>query len=207
MDPYTTVKKTYNQIAQVYTDRYKDSPFMLSHLKKFSSLIKKNGKILDLGCGSGRAVKFFFKEGFDVVGIDFSEEMLNLAKKNIPKGKFLLMDMRDLNFLKESFDAVWSHFSILHIPKKDIAQVFSECERVIKKNGLFFIAVSLGKDTEGFEDEWLKKGNKTFFHVISKNSLKKYLERSGFTVISLNIVGDAKENDNVPILYAYAIKD
>ncbi len=53
--------------------------------------VKKNSKILDLGCGYGRCLENYFQQGYDkLTGIDISEKLIDRAKKNVPKARFLI---------------------------------------------------------------------------------------------------------------------
>jgi ubiquinone/menaquinone biosynthesis C-methylase UbiE len=206
MDEFALVENTYNKIANQYTNRYGDSSFIMRNIDKFSKLLPLKGKILDLGCGSGRAMKHFMDRGFDVVGIDFSEGMLKLARERISHANLRKMNMRKLEFVAESFDGIWSNFSLLHVPNREIQIVIKECFRVLKPNGIFYIAVGSGNDQESIEDEWLKKGEKMFFNSISKESLRAHLTVAGFKIEEINVEEDAPENDDHPILYLYARK-
>lgn len=206
MNEHSVVKNTYNQIAKNYTKRYGDSPFLLEQIKKFSSKIPSRGRILDLGCGSGRAAIHFIRKRFNVIGIDFSKEMLRLSKKRLPKADFRHMDMRDLNFSDKFFDGIWSSFSLLHIPKREIKRVLDECYRTLKKDGILYISVSLGRGREGFKEEWLKKGTQMFFYGMSKSGLAEHLSSSKFLIEEMGVKKDISENDTVPILYAFAKK-
>jgi ubiquinone/menaquinone biosynthesis C-methylase UbiE len=206
MDPSQIVEKVYDQIAEAYTSRYRNSPFLLENIEKFSSKLPLVGKVLDLGCGSGRASELFHQKGFEVTGIDFSDKMLGFARSKVSGVKFLKMDMRELKFPSESFDGIWSSFSLLHIPKKQMAGVLSECFRVLKKCGILFICVSLGKDTEELQDEWLKKGAKMFFYEMSKDSLVRHIKKAGFLLEEVQTKINHEENDYHPILYTYVRK-
>ena len=62
------------------------------------SKINTGGKILDLGCGNGRAVKYFIDSGFQGVGVDVSDKMLELARRHIPKGVFFKKEFTKINF-------------------------------------------------------------------------------------------------------------
>lgn len=70
----------YNKIAKDYAKR-QEVLFPEKDAEKFFQLIKNGSKILDIGCASGRDVKQFTDLGFNVIGIDLSENLLKLAKK------------------------------------------------------------------------------------------------------------------------------
>ena len=60
-----------------------------------------------------------------------------------------VMDMINLDFPDDSFDAVHSLNSLLHLPKEELPIVLQNIERVLKPNGLFFLGVYGGYDFEG----------------------------------------------------------
>ena len=98
MPKQDTVRKGYDKIAAKYHKQRKRYP-SLKLLEKISRYLKKGNSVLDLGCGAGIPVsKYLFDKGFKVVGIDFSEGMLKLARENVPKASFKKMDMTKMSF-------------------------------------------------------------------------------------------------------------
>ena len=57
-------------------------------MKKIKKIYKKKGKLLEIGCGSGALLKYFSKS-MRVFGVDYSRELLNIAKKSNSIRKFL----------------------------------------------------------------------------------------------------------------------
>ena len=76
----------------------------------FNSTIKKNKKILDLGCGDGNLLQNLRKKkNIKGIGIDYSENLIKVANKNNKNLKFICMDMLKINKLKhETFDYIIS---------------------------------------------------------------------------------------------------
>lgn len=68
--------------------------------------VKKGDRVLDVGCGYGRFFPAFRNVGADYTGIDFSEEMIKLAKETYPDGNFLCMDIKTAAFDHE-YDIVF----------------------------------------------------------------------------------------------------
>ena len=77
---------------------------MTSHYAEFLKLIAKNGCILDIGCGSGRDTKYFKSLNYNVIAIDGSEKMCELASEyahiNVRH-----MQFQDIEF-KNCFDGI-----------------------------------------------------------------------------------------------------
>ncbi len=100
---------------------------------------RKKGKILDLGCGTGRTTMPFKQRGFEVTGIDLSKEMIDFARKKHEGIDFRVMDACDLDFKDASFDYIFFSFNgidYIHPYKKRI-KCINEARRVLKKGGLF----------------------------------------------------------------------
>jgi SAM-dependent methyltransferase len=98
------------------------------------------GCVLDVACGSGRHTIALTALGFDVVGLDISANLLNIAKK---RGACALVrgDMRFLPFKAGAFAAVVNmDNSFGYLPtEKDDAQSLAEVKRVLKAGGLFVL--------------------------------------------------------------------
>lgn len=117
-------------------------------------------RILDLGCGTGRHLVHFARNGFDVYGIDSSEHALILAKRwlqeeglsaNLCEHRMEKIFPYDDNF----FDAVISIQVIHHNLIQDIFSTVREIERVLSPAGYIFITVPiLGPKPENPDDDW-----------------------------------------------------
>jgi ubiquinone/menaquinone biosynthesis C-methylase UbiE len=116
----------------------------LSYLKR---ILNKDMKVLDIGCGYGRFTIPLAESGYDIEGIDLSNNLLKKAKQDSKKKglniKFKLGDMRKLPYKDKKFDAVicmWSVFIEL-TKEKDQINSLNEMLRVLKKDGFAFIEI------------------------------------------------------------------
>lgn len=108
--------------------------------QKLKETISK-GRCLDLGCGNGRSTRLLSDICDEVVGIDFSERLLEQARRNVPKARFYLEDAMDLHFEDSSFDCVvmtWNTFGNLY-SRRDA--VLRESERILKPEGRILMSV------------------------------------------------------------------
>ncbi|MGL5964094.1 MAG: class I SAM-dependent methyltransferase [Fusobacteriaceae bacterium] len=126
-DKYTRVAKIFDKI---------ESKMPMNNFKKEAVQLLE-GKILEVGVGSG-AVLSYYKKNTDITGIDFSVGMLELAREKSKKLelnnlKLLEMDIENMSFEDESFDSVFSTcvFCTVPNPEKGISEVY----RVLKKGG------------------------------------------------------------------------
>lgn len=108
---------------------------------------KFKGLILDAGCGSGRDTNLLASKGFDVLGIDNSEEEVRNAKENYPDLKFEVRNVENLDLKDESVGAI---FCINTIHYVDEIKAVSEFIRLLKNGGYLYIHFNLEiKDVDG----------------------------------------------------------
>jgi SAM-dependent methyltransferase len=147
------LRKAYDSGADA-RDRYDLPQWKVSERAGFLSQLRVNGltRLLEVGAGTGRDSKFFAEEGCVVTCIDLSPEMVRLCRD---KGlNALVMDVADMSFADESFDAVYSFNSLLHLPKDELPSVLPEIRRVLAPGGIFYFGTYGGYDHEGvFEDD------------------------------------------------------
>jgi ubiquinone/menaquinone biosynthesis C-methylase UbiE len=79
-------QESYNLSATKYRNKFENYAPYRSSIEKFISLLPPNSRILDAGCGPGINAKRFVEHNHKVTGIDFSTEMIRLAKENCPAG-------------------------------------------------------------------------------------------------------------------------
>lgn len=145
-DKESVVRNGYDEIAR----EYHASRNRFDHrkeLKEFAAMLPKNARVLDVGCGAGVPVaKFLVESGFDVTGIDFSENMLRLAEKNVQKARFIKGDMTELDFEDNSFDGLTAFYSVIHVPREKHFSLFQSFHRILKPEGIMLVCVG--------PDEW-----------------------------------------------------
>lgn len=105
--------------------------------------------VIDIGCGSGIFSRLWLELGARLVGIDESSEMLSIAQKKDDQGLYRVMDMHELDYPDDYFDAAVSSFALEFT--KDPAKVVSEARRVVKPGGSVLIGTissegAYGKD-------------------------------------------------------------
>lgn len=186
-------QKGYNKIYKTFI---KDSAEMqpIADLNKFLSLIRKRSKrkikILDLGCAGGRDTKFFVAKGYDVIGIDFSKEMIKYAKKHVPEAIFYKMSIEDIDFSENSFNGVWANASFQHIKKKDLPNVLRKVYKSMTQGGIFFLDLRVGKSEREESTKEYGAPIKRFFAYYSEKEITNYLKAAGFKIIKIKIFSD-----------------
>src|SRR3989344_4064820 len=103
------LKTIFGEIAELYEKSRPDYPKELfKDLIKISS-IKKDSKILDVGCGSGKATIQFANLGYNLIGLDISRELIKIAKRNSTKNvKYVIGSFEKTKLPKNYFDLIIS---------------------------------------------------------------------------------------------------
>jgi len=153
MDNKPEYIKINNEIT-MKTMKDRENPDILnSHWKRyveefgiFSKYVKNTDKVLDLGCKDGTWFDLLKQNNFtQMVGIDCCPEVVEIASKkgyNVYIGDVQNMPMFD----DESFDSISLIHTLEHVPNPDL--VVSECERLLKENGIVFVEVPTQKPEE-----------------------------------------------------------
>jgi SAM-dependent methyltransferase len=117
----------------------------------FLAKLSKGCRILDLGCGVGSASMYFAERGYIPISADLSEEMLKECQRRGLTHPIRL-DLEALPFPPATFEGVWAHTSLLHVPKHRLSNALEGLEKILKPGGRLFIALREG-ETEGYEPQ------------------------------------------------------
>ena len=149
--------------------------------KMLKLLQSKDATILDIGCGSGKDAQRLVDMGYKVTGIDLSEGLLEKARQLHPGIDLRKMDMRQLDFDNEAFDAIWCNATLLHLNDEDIRLTLKEISRVLKLGGVLAVSFKEGSGSkevlETFSTDLVR-----FYTFQTIESLNTLLGEAGFMV-------------------------
>jgi ubiquinone/menaquinone biosynthesis C-methylase UbiE len=121
----------------------------------------KGRKAIDFGCGTGRSTRFLKKLGFNTVGVDIAEDMLNKARELDPEGDYHFIEDGNLGKFKNgAYDLALSAFTFDNIPTMEKkVNNFRELRRLLKTEGRL---VNLVSSPEIYTHEWASFSTKDF---------------------------------------------
>ena len=133
------------EFANTYYLAYRDLPAILSeHVS--------GTRALDFGCGTGRSTRFLRKLGFNVTGVDLSEDMLRIARALDPPGDYRIVPGDNLTeFDAESFDLIVSLFTFDNVPSAAKVRIFSDLRNLLRPTGTI---VSVVSSPDIYTHEW-----------------------------------------------------
>ncbi len=176
MDPIERTMRTYDEIAEKYcrkTESEGDREFQEDMMDRTLNFLPSKPRMIDLGCGDGRDTKYLREKGVDVVGIDISKKMVELAREKYPECTFLRSDMRDTVFPDDTFHGAWASTSLSNIPKSQLSSVEKEIYRILEKDGTFCFSFKVG-ESEGFEES-IVEGFETYQSYYTLEEFKEEL--------------------------------
>ena len=155
---------------------------MTNTYKAFLKLLPKDGKILDLGCGSGRDSMNFIKLGYEVTAVDGAKELAKRA--SVLLGKEVIVSTFEELELKEKFHGIWACASLLHIKREDLKIVLNNLYNNLDDKGVFYMSFKYG------EKEYVDDKNR-YFNCFTDESIISFInENTKFNILDLYITED-----------------
>lgn len=180
-----------------------------SRCEYICNLLAENGVgkgiLLDLACGTGTMSLLLSDKGYDVIGVDASEDMLSVAQeKKMESGKdimFLCQRMEELDLFGTINAAVCTLDSINHITdEKTVQKVFSKVSLFMEDKGLFLFDVNTPyKHREVLGDNTFIYDMDDVYCVWQNSTAKNTL----LTEVSLDIFEKDTEEEN-DVYYRYS---
>lgn len=224
--------EAYTSFAQVY-DLFMDNVPYEEWCEYIKSLLKEykieDGLVLDLGCGTGKLTRLLEDAGYDMIGIDYSEEMLEIAREHQEEDSnilYLLQDMREFELYGTVRAVVSVCDSMNYITEEeDLLQVFRLVNNYLDPKGLFIFDLNtvykykelLGETTisenreEGSfiwdnyyeEEEQINEYDLTLFIKEKDNLYRKYEETHFQKAYTLEKVKELLEKAGMEFVAAY----
>lgn len=162
-----------NRILKIVKDNYQDiavdfdstrKKYTWPELNKIVSKIPDGASVLDVGCGNGRLLESFTDKKIDYLGVDSSDKLIELAKKNYPAYKFLVCDILNLDSLNIQSDLICSIAVIHHLPSFELRrEALQQLIKAAKEGGQIVFSV------------WNLWNNKKYRSLLFKTSFKKII--------------------------------
>ena len=177
---------SYDTHSKQYAEKWEWNEKIASITKRdyvepFVKLVKKNGVVMVIGCGTGRDLKVLGNLGYRYLGIDSSVGMATeaIGKRGVD-GPILIGEIETLNVAADSFDGVLVDSAIEHIRKVNVKTVLEKLYEALKKDGVLLIRFRIGtgkvfvvKDVVGTR----------YFTSYKDSESRRLVTSNGFTVL------------------------
>jgi trans-aconitate methyltransferase len=179
------LKDTYTKIAEDWHRDHQNDDWWIEGTEKFITLLKPGAHVLDAGCGAGNKSAYLATRSFAVTGIDFSEGLIAIAKREVPSVTFLIKDMREIQDLP-LYDGILAQASLLHIPRAEIVSTLSVLVSHLETGGYLYAAVKGARADKPLEE--IKQEHdygysyERFFSYYTLEELRDYYKEVGLEV-------------------------
>ena len=156
----------YNENAETFYQNTVDID-LEAFYEKFLRYIPDKGRILDVGCGSGRDSLYFINNGYDVTSIDASEEMVKLSSALTGQSTIHLR-IEDIDY-QNKFNGIWACASLLHIEKILTEKILISLGNALRKSGVLYASYKYGTNTSILEGRYYNNFDESSFGAVIGN--------------------------------------
>lgn len=148
----------YSRRAAQFWEGTKDHDVSQNRDALLRHLPSDDGKsrVLDLGCGPGRDVKFFHDLGLDVTGLDGCKEFVDMCQQLCPGASVMQQDLHTLSLPSNHYHGIFANAVLFHVKRTEVKRVLGELTEAIKPGGVLFVSnprSMQGQDVEKMGDE------------------------------------------------------
>ncbi len=179
------IKTFYDLVAERTADEWYSNNMLLPSIREFLLLMPSKPRILDLGCGPGYESMRLCNEGAEVLGIDFSEENIRIAKERCKSCQFEVMDFTKLDNRFGLFNGVFASASLIHISPGKIEDVLKRISKILNDKGYLLTII---RDGEGINEKMTdltvdeRRLRRTVYQY-TKEQIINYSEKNGLVFI------------------------
>lgn len=194
-DKIEETMNTYDNVVKEYIEYFnsKDLNGNVQFQREIDilvSLLNNGSRILDVGTAIGDYPKYLTEKCnkvFEVIGIDSSKNMIDVAIKKAPKAKFEVMDMRKLTYKSNYFDAIICLATLIHVDDSTAEKMLEKFDFLLKSKGLIIINVMeyISGDKELYGEEQFNPKYNTYFNFYTKDFFVNWFSNKDYKIIEI----------------------
>jgi len=150
--------------------------------QKFIDYLQDEPCILDLGCGSGNASKYFHDNGLQVLACDQSKPVCELLKHRTA------IPVRHCSFEEalrgNKYDGIWASASLLHLNPDQLRKVLTEIASALSDNGILYASFKQG------DGEYIDNDGRYFYLQKQDSLTQMFKDITGFEILETNVQAD-----------------
>jgi cyclopropane fatty-acyl-phospholipid synthase-like methyltransferase len=198
----------FDRIGERYDEAFPHKEGQLEAGEWLARRLRPGARVLDVGCGTGLpTARQLADAGCEVIGIDISDGMLQLARRDVPGATFHQLDVDDLpakGMAESGYDAVVAFFSLLMLTREEIPESLRRLHDLLVPGGLFLLSM-VEADIDAMPLQFL--GNRVWVSGYLRDELRQVVTEAGFDVLDLRHLSYAPATTTVPPevqLFVYA---
>lgn len=185
MEHHRETFETWNNIAQLYEEKFMDLPLYNHTYDLFCDLLPPHqAKVLEVGCGPGNITRYLLlkKPGLNILGTDIAPNMLAIARKHNPTADFVELDCRNITTLQAGYDGIVSGFCLPYLSPEEALSFIGNSAALLNEGGVLYVSFVEGTpEMSGFKTG--SGGNRTYFYYHEKKALYDAMESNRLQLI------------------------
>lgn len=174
--------EAFDAIGAGYETAFAGSSAHHASLDRLLERLAPRSRVLDVGSGTGRPTAgTLASAGHEVLGVDVSPVMVELASRRVPEASFRCADIREVPLEEESFDAVCVYFSLLQMPRDEQRSLVRRLAGALRPGGSLVLA-TVPLDVEGVSAVFM--GQEVRVTSFGPEAFRALATGAGLTVVS-----------------------
>lgn len=175
----------YDAVADEYVRRIfgelQHKPLDRQWLDRFAATVREAGPACDMGCGPGHVARYLHEQGVQVCGLDLSPALVERARRLNAGIEFRQGDIMKLAEPDGAFAGIVAFYSLIHIPRGDMARTLRELRRVLMPGASLLLSFHIGDEMIHL-DEWWGQKVCVDFHFFQPTEMSGWLRAAGFEI-------------------------
>jgi len=180
--------EAFDKSAKIYQDKFMDVSMFAETINLFcDNIVTEKASILDIACGPGNITKYLLdrRPDYQILGIDLSLNMLDLAHSNNPNAKFQQMDCRDIDTIEQKFDGITCGFCLPYLTREEAIELIVNASQLLKPGGVFYLSTMEENDDCKSKYQISSTGDQVWVNYHQEDYLSKAFLEHNFEVINL----------------------
>ncbi|MCE6999817.1 class I SAM-dependent methyltransferase [Saccharothrix sp. S26] len=191
-----TAAELFDAVGQDYEEAFGRPPAVDEGVRLVLDRVPPHAKILDIGSGTGRPVaEDLAAAGHDVLGVDVSAAMVEIARGQVPRARFVHADIREWESQDASWDAVCAFFPFLQMTRDEVVAVLAKIARWLTPGGVLAL-VTVPMDVEDLVVPFL--GHTVRLTSFATPDLINRVEQAGLTVLDTRSTAFSPDREGQP---------
>lgn len=191
----------FDKSAKIYQDKFMDVSLFAGTFDFFCGCIESDkASILDIACGPGNITRYLLdkKPDYEILGIDLSPKMLDLARANNPEAKFQLMDCREIGSIRQKFNGIVCGFCLPYLTEAEATDLIADVAGLLVPGGMFYLSTMVENDHTKSRFQTSSSGDQVFVNYHREDHLIKVLRNNNFELLDLKRFSSA-DKDGITI--------
>ncbi|WP_343605482.1 methyltransferase domain-containing protein [Fluviicola sp.] len=177
----------FNKLAEVYQQKFFSVDAYKAYLDEFLAHIRPGATVLDAACGPGNISHYLLNSGkeLQLTGIDLAPNMVSLASKNNPSGRFFVHDALKSDTLNQSFDALVAGFLFPYFSWDQVRLFLRKAHQILNPDGFLYLS-TMEDSYEKSRMRTSSSGEQLMMYFYESLFLENTLEELGFEILAVH---------------------